>query len=881
MSNEEKLKRAKHERFRKTWIAIQVFFILVVVCMLAGASFLYFKTDDAIDVEYNQTSEIDYTVFVDNADGFYGSDPVVSFGKTGSVDTFVVSRINKIVFDFDYKAEMDTQNAQYEYKYWVDAKYTITDTSWKGSLLDETKVLLPEVTGTQNSSNVLTLDSGLVEVSLVEYVEKYNQYASVFELDRAEATLVVSLHVNVASDCDATDVNNSEYVAYVTVPLSGQTTKLSYSNPPSSGVISGCNTASSYKQMAELFLYTLIPGLIVLLLILFLFVKFTVTPNVDYANRVKKIVRNYSSYIQQIKKQFNVVGYHIVELVSFTELLEIRDTIQQPILMHENEDRTCTNFIIPTESKIMYVYQVAVEGYEEPIEQILAEKQAEQQVIIKEVIREVVKEETPVEEVKEESVQEETPAEELVEETSTEEPVVEEEIVEETAHEQPEEIIEETPAEEVLTEEPVVEELVEETSTEEPVEEEVLEEIVEETQSEEVVVEELVEEQPEEVLEPMAVVAPVIVEETVEEPQVISEETPDDRLNYSFEAKLILADEKTQGFYKDIVSFARSYGVKVVRSFKRERIYLGRELFAILVFKGKSLCACLPLDPSAYTDSHYKYKDMSAYKKYEEAPFLMKLTSGLKVRHVNELLEALFLNAGVENQNKETEEIIIPVKSKQELFEEGQIKFKNSILSSKKKVVKEEVIEETIEEEPIVEEVLEELVEEALEEVTEETTATGSAEAKLNYSFEAKLILADEKTKGFYKDIVSFAKAYGVKVVRSFKRERIYLGKELFAILVFKGKSLCACLPLDPSAYTDSHYKYKDMSAYKKYEEAPFLMKLTSGLKVRHVNELLEALFLNANVENQNLEVEEIEIPTKTKDELVSEGLIKDKTTII
>ena len=49
-------------------------------------------------------------------------------------------------------------------------------------------------------------------------------------------------------------------------------------------------------------------------------------------------------------------------------MLEIRDTIQAPILMYENEEKTCTKFLIPTDSKLLYVYEIKVEGYSEPEE---------------------------------------------------------------------------------------------------------------------------------------------------------------------------------------------------------------------------------------------------------------------------------------------------------------------------------------------------------------------------------------------------------------------------------------------------------------------------------------------------------------------------------
>ena len=41
-------------------------------------------------------------------------------------------------------------------------------------------------------------------------------------------------------------------------------------------------------------------------------------------------------------------------------MLEIRDTIKQPILMKENDDKTGAYFVIPSSTKILYVYRLKV-----------------------------------------------------------------------------------------------------------------------------------------------------------------------------------------------------------------------------------------------------------------------------------------------------------------------------------------------------------------------------------------------------------------------------------------------------------------------------------------------------------------------------------------
>ena len=49
-------------------------------------------------------------------------------------------------------------------------------------------------------------------------------------------------------------------------------------------------------------------------------------------------------------------------------MLEIRDTIQQPILMVENKDKTGVHFIIPSNTKILYAYSLKEEEIAKQIE---------------------------------------------------------------------------------------------------------------------------------------------------------------------------------------------------------------------------------------------------------------------------------------------------------------------------------------------------------------------------------------------------------------------------------------------------------------------------------------------------------------------------------
>ena len=100
-----------------------------------------------------------------------------------------------------------------------------------------------------------------------------------------------------------------------------------------------------------------------------------------------------------------VTGYQVLMVDTFKEMLEIRDTIDAPILMNDNEDQTCTRFIIPTNTKLLYMFEIKVQGFcYDPDEELLgvveknneeiAECESKERVAQEEVVSETNEEKT-------------------------------------------------------------------------------------------------------------------------------------------------------------------------------------------------------------------------------------------------------------------------------------------------------------------------------------------------------------------------------------------------------------------------------------------------------------------------------------------------------
>ena len=339
--------------------------------------------------------------------------------------------------------------------------------------------------------------------------------------------------------------------------------------------------------------FTIISGALEILLLieLLIFIYLTRNHDINYEIKVKRLVATYKSYIQRILTPFLTDGYQVLKVETFNEMLDIRDTVNLPILMSENADKTCTSFMIPANDKILYLFEIKVDDYDKLYPEV-------------------------------ESTDDNTPP--------TKEPLTEEVTADNS-------LTKEALIEEVLIEEDLVEEDLDQTDEDLSVEE-----------SEQDI-------------------------ETALTDQAIG---IFDRhaLNYSFIAKLHLTSEETRTYYNEIYTFIASYGLKINRSWKKERVMLGRKTYAILSFRGLKLAVSFALNPQDYENTKYKLLDVSDVKQFAQVPAQMKITSERKAKWVKELLTEMLKNDGVENKNLNVIIKRIKPKTKKKLIEEKLIK---------------------------------------------------------------------------------------------------------------------------------------------------------------------------------------------------------------
>lgn len=358
MSEKEIIKRKKYKKNRKTQLIIQTVALAVVIAIALVSFLTYDRMNRTYYIEYTESSNIDYQVL-------YQENPYFDDLIRGKDQTYIAHLIDSITADFQYQMNMDAANVGFDYNYSIQAKLSVEDKNTGKPYYTEEELLLSEVQQTAHSNKVEIKES--VVLDFPKYNAIAQDFMNTYALEDATATLYVTLDVQVCSSCDQFEQSNqNSYSTDICIPLNKLTMDIycTTSAPGTECKVLACNTAVNKQVFLTIGYIT--AGLALLqALAIIIFTQLTKNEDITYAAKVRKLLNGYSSYIHRIEGDFNDLGYQLVLVKSFSELLGIRDTLQIPILMTENKDETMSRFLIPTDSKLLYAFEIKVDNYDE------------------------------------------------------------------------------------------------------------------------------------------------------------------------------------------------------------------------------------------------------------------------------------------------------------------------------------------------------------------------------------------------------------------------------------------------------------------------------------------------------------------------------------
>lgn len=352
MSEHEKVNRESYRKWRKRWIVffsvtLAVLAVLTLVCTILSA-----KWNCDVYVRYEEEGNVIHRAYLSENE-FYDETYL-----NGS-HSYVASLIEKMTADFSYYLKMEADDVNFQYTYRIETQIEILDKGSNTPIFNPIETVVPQTTGYASGREFMVRE--LVELDFNAYNQLAKEFVTSYNLKSVKSTLIVRMHVDVVgmSESFAQD-NSGEYVVELHVPLLETTVKPAVATTVPAGEQKIVSKDTSEK--AALLTVAVVIGALTALVggILALFAKRTRNEYIDYTRRVNLLVSNYKAYIQKVLDKYNTFGYQVIRVETFKTLLEIRDTIHQPIFMYENPSKTCTRFFVVTPMKTMYVYEIAV-----------------------------------------------------------------------------------------------------------------------------------------------------------------------------------------------------------------------------------------------------------------------------------------------------------------------------------------------------------------------------------------------------------------------------------------------------------------------------------------------------------------------------------------
>lgn len=341
-----------HQAERRKTIIIYLCFIIFFSALAAHFSFLYIENTKNYNVNYSENSNIDYKVYLKENNFFKEN-------YLGKNNEYIASLINYINATFKYEMALDNKDADFTYKYKINAEVNVKGKN--NSLYNFNEELLETKEEKVTNQDKVTIEEN-INIDYNHFNDIVKSFVNTYGLNDSENTLTISMYVDIIGSCtDFKEDASNEKVISLIIPLTTKTMAVELSSDlvESKDNIIVC----SQNKNVFMFIIIVIASLINSIFYIVTMIKYIIksrTAEDIYQKELKKILNNYHSYIQKINNNIDLNNYQLLKVDNFTDMLEIRDTLNQPILMVENVEKKSVFFIIPSSTNILYMYTIKV-----------------------------------------------------------------------------------------------------------------------------------------------------------------------------------------------------------------------------------------------------------------------------------------------------------------------------------------------------------------------------------------------------------------------------------------------------------------------------------------------------------------------------------------
>lgn len=311
-------------------------------------------------VKYSENNDTTYKVYL-NQNDFFNNDYLDKGNE------YISSLINKIDANFEYDISVE-ETVSYTYSYRIESNVIVKRKDSSEYLYNKTETILNTIEKSTTEENIKIKEN--VPIDYNKYNNLMKKFVNIYALDDIESTLTINMYINVVGACNSfVEEANKETIISIKIPLTTRVVDIELSD----NLMNNQNNLIECKkeiENANSFLILFIIFIIITLIIIYITAKYVIktrTAESIYQREMKKILNNYGSYIQTLTNIFDLKEYKLLHIDSFHDMLEISETISQPILLKENDEKTGAYFLILTNFGVIYIYRLKVSVIEETI----------------------------------------------------------------------------------------------------------------------------------------------------------------------------------------------------------------------------------------------------------------------------------------------------------------------------------------------------------------------------------------------------------------------------------------------------------------------------------------------------------------------------------
>ncbi len=335
--------------------AIPFAFIVGIIAMLIIflIACLSLTVKKEYKLHFSDNGDLDYKVYLKKNDFF----------EKNYLDmdrNYIASIIDYVDADFAYTFNSD-ERLDLEYSYYLTATLLINNSDGK-KIYDKKETIIEK----QKYNDVKNDTFSIAENVKIDY-SKYNNLATRFIEQYgilANSKLVVSLYVDVVGKHAEFDKNISDKaVVTLEIPLTNKTVdiKMDYELAENENQVLQYSSTRITNPVLFIFACILAIGDILAIISVIAYVMLNRDSATLYNIRLNRILKDYDRYIsetkitERVEDLLNTRGLRIELLSSFESLMDVRDTIEKPILYHEEIIGEEAIFYL-LDDKVGYVY---------------------------------------------------------------------------------------------------------------------------------------------------------------------------------------------------------------------------------------------------------------------------------------------------------------------------------------------------------------------------------------------------------------------------------------------------------------------------------------------------------------------------------------------